>query len=116
MAKLISIIRAAFGQGQLGELSVDEVASRLGQGGFQVLDVNPRARWSAGHVPGAAQLDPAEFTADRCATLVFYCKDPTCGASRFAARRAQQIGCAHVFVMPAGIRGWLEAGKPVGPG
>ncbi|MER3545792.1 MAG: rhodanese-like domain-containing protein [Chloroflexota bacterium] len=116
--KLLSIIRAAFGQGELRELSVDEVAGSLGKNGFHVFDVNPRARWSMGHVPGAINLDPADFTAadlpaDRNVTLVFYCSDPGCGASRFAARRAQQMGYANVFVMPAGIRGWLEAGKPV---
>lgn len=121
MSRLVSIIRAALGQGQLREMSVAEVESRLGQSGFYVFDVNPSTRWSAGHVPGALNLDPAGFTAadlpaDRNATLVFYCSDPSCGASRFAARRAQHMGYTGVFVMPAGIRGWLEAGKPVEQG
>lgn len=118
MSGFISIIRAAFGQGQLQEMSVHEVASRLGQSGFYVFDVNPRGRWAAGHVPGARNLDPAGFTeadlpVDRGATLVFYCSDPRCGACRFAARRAQQMGYAGVYIMPAGIRGWRQAGKPV---
>ncbi|MBX6386996.1 MAG: rhodanese-like domain-containing protein [Microbispora sp.] len=121
MSKLVSIIRAAFAKGQLRELSVDEVADGLVKSGFHVFDVNPHARWAMGHVPGAVNLDPADFTAadlpaERDATLVFYCSDPSCGASRFAARRAQQMGYAHVFVMPAGIRGWLKAGKPVEQG
>uniref|UniRef100_A0A831TAP4 Rhodanese domain-containing protein n=1 Tax=Thermorudis peleae TaxID=1382356 RepID=A0A831TAP4_9BACT len=37
----------------------------------------------------------------------------TVSVSRFAARRAQQMGYASVFVMRAGIRGWQEASKPV---
>ncbi|MCM8750067.1 rhodanese-like domain-containing protein [Thermomicrobiaceae bacterium CFH 74404] len=118
MSELSSIIRAAFGRGQVPEISVDEVAGRLGQGDLYVFDVNPRERWARGHVPGALNLDPADFTIadlpeDRTATLVFYCSDPRCGASRFAARRAQQMGYASVFVMRAGIRGWQEASKPV---
>ncbi len=118
MSELGSIIRAVFGRGQVPEISVEDVADRLGQGDLYVFDVNPRERWARGHVPRAVNLDPADFTIadlpeDRTATLVFYCSDPRCGASRFAARRAQQMGYTSVFVMPAGIRGWREAGKPV---
>ncbi len=50
--------------------------------------------------------------ADKTTTLVFYCSDPQCGASRFAAARAKEMGYANVFVMPAGIRGWRVARKP----
>ena len=65
----------------LREMSVEQVASRLGRGNFFVFDNNSRGRWAAGHVPGAKHLDPAEFTAvelpaDRNATLVFYCAGP----------------------------------------
>jgi rhodanese-related sulfurtransferase len=47
---------------------------------------------------------------------VFYCSDPACGASRHAAKKALKLGFAHVFMMPAGIRGWLAAGLPVEAG
>lgn len=30
-----------------------------------------------------------------------------------AARRAAELGWKNVFVMPAGIDGWVEAKKPV---
>jgi len=43
--------------------------------------------------------------------LVFYCSDPSGAASRHAARRALQMGYRHVFTMPAGLRGWIAAGK-----
>jgi rhodanese-related sulfurtransferase len=66
---------------ELPELSVDEVAARLGQPGFFVFDNNGRGRWSRGHVPGAKNLnaydyDRSELPADLGATLVFYCSGP----------------------------------------
>ena len=62
----------------LPDLSVDEVASRLGQPGFFVFDANSQGRWKRSHVPGAVWMDPYELAADKLppdkqATLVFYC-------------------------------------------
>jgi rhodanese-related sulfurtransferase len=37
-------------------------------------------------------------------------------ASHAAAREAAKLGYTSVFVMPDGISGWLEAGKPVESG
>ncbi len=96
------------------ELSVEEAAELIAQGAAVVIDVNPRRRWASGHLPGAINLDPAEFTeadipggAD--ATLIFYCSDV--GApSRYAAQRAAKLGFKHVFTMPAGLKGWMAAG------
>ena len=97
------------------ELSVKEAAELIAQGAAIVIDVNPRPRWASGHLPGAINLDPADFNeadipANRDATLIFYCSDPTCGASRYAAQKAARMGFVHVFTMPAGIRGWLAEG------
>jgi Rhodanese-like domain len=63
------------------DLSVDEVARRLGTPGFYVFDNNSRGRWKRSHVPGAVPLDPydlseAELPPDKQATLVFYCSGP----------------------------------------
>jgi rhodanese-related sulfurtransferase len=60
------------------ELTVEEVAARLGQPGFHVYDNNGSARWKRGHVPGAKNLNAYDFDArelpeDSHATLVFYC-------------------------------------------
>lgn len=60
------------------ELTVQEVAARLGQPDFFVFDNNGEGRWRRSHVPGAKNLnpyhyDPAELPADKNATLVFYC-------------------------------------------
>jgi rhodanese-related sulfurtransferase len=97
------------------ELSVDEAAELIAQGTAIVIDVNPRRRWSSGHLPGALNLDPAEFTKTDIpggmdATLIFYCSDGGGAASRYAAQRAAKLGFTHVFLMPAGLKGWMAAG------
>lgn len=97
------------------ELSVEEAAELIAQGEAVVIDVNPRRRWASGHLPGAINLDPAEFTTAQIpggmdATLIFYCSDGGGAASRFAAQRAAKLGFTHVFIMPAGLRGWMAAG------
>ena len=63
------------------ELTVDEVAARLGTPGFHVFDNNGAGRWKRSHVPGAKNLNPHAIEAsdlpdDRSATLVFYCSGP----------------------------------------
>jgi rhodanese-related sulfurtransferase len=103
------------------DLSVDEVAGLIAQNETVVIDVNPRRRWASGHLPGAINLDPGEFgeadlPQDKNATLVFYCSDPNCGASRYAAQKAIRFGFMNVFIMPDGIRGWLAARRPAETG
>jgi len=63
------------------ELSLADVAARLGQPGFHVYDNNGRGRWRRSHVPGAKHLNPYNYEAgelppDKAATLVFYCIGP----------------------------------------
>jgi len=63
------------------ELSVAEVAARLGRPDFHVFDNNGAARWARSHVPGAKNLNAygfgaSELPADKAATLVFYCAGP----------------------------------------
>lgn len=63
------------------ELTVQEVAARLGQPNFHVYDNNGPARWQRSHVPGAKNLnaysfDRSELPDDADATLVFYCSGP----------------------------------------
>jgi rhodanese-related sulfurtransferase len=97
------------------ELTVDEAAELIAQSRAIVIDVNPRRRWSSGHIPGALNLDPAEFTeahipGGKEATLIFYCIEGAGNLSRFAARRALKLGFVHVFLLPAGLKGWMAAG------
>jgi rhodanese-related sulfurtransferase len=63
------------------ELTVADVAARLGQPDFHVFDNNGAGRWRRSHVPGAKNLnaynyDASELPSDKNATLVFYCSGP----------------------------------------
>jgi rhodanese-related sulfurtransferase len=63
------------------ELSVADVAVRIGQPSFHVYDNNGVARWKRSHVPTAKNLNPYDYAAselpdDKAATLVFYCSGP----------------------------------------
>jgi hypothetical protein len=63
------------------ELSIAEVAARLGTTGFFVFDNNGSGRYRRSHVPGAKNLNAYKYEAsalpdDKAATLVFYCSGP----------------------------------------
>jgi rhodanese-related sulfurtransferase len=82
-----------------------------------VLDVNSPQSWIKARVPGALNLDPADYKAsdlpaDKEAILVFYCSNPLCRKAPNAARRAEKMGYSDVKVMSAGISGWLAAKLP----
>jgi rhodanese-related sulfurtransferase len=86
-----------------------------------VVDANSRQSWTKAHVPGALNLDPANYIdsdlpSDKQSALVFYCSNPMCRKAPNAARRAKTFGYANVKVMSAGITGWLAAKLPTESG
>jgi len=86
-----------------------------------VIDVNSRESWTRAHVPGALNLDPAEYKdselpPDKESRLVFYCSNPMCRKAPNAARRAKEMGYSNVMVMSAGINGWLATKLPTEAG
>ncbi|MGA8743173.1 MAG: rhodanese-like domain-containing protein [Terracidiphilus sp.] len=86
-----------------------------------VLDVNSRRSWLTARVPGARPLDPMDYDegdlpADRASTLVFYCSNFMCRKAPNAARRAKDMGYRNVYVMSAGISGWVGACLPTESG
>ena len=86
-----------------------------------IIDVNSRSSWMKARVPGARNLDRADYKdsdlpADKNAVLVFYCSNPMCRKAPNAARRAKSIGYSNVHVMSAGISGWLSAQLPTESG
>ena len=90
-------------------------------GHVSVIDVNSRQSWIKARVPGARNLDPADYKdsdlpRDKNELLVFYCSNPMCRKAPNAARRAKKIGYSKVHVMSAGISGWLAAKLPTESG
>lgn len=82
-----------------------------------VIDFNSRQSWTKARVPGALNLDPADYKdsdlpPDKESSLVFYCSNPMCRKAPNAARRAKGMGYVNVKVMSAGITGWLAKKLP----
>ena len=101
-------------------VTVEQVDQALARGEVQPVDANePPTRERMGVIPGAVLLSDeetykiAELPPDKARPLVFYCANSACGASHEAAERAAAAGYTHVEVMPAGIAGWVTAGKKV---
>jgi rhodanese-related sulfurtransferase len=105
----------------LQQWTTDQVAEQIGRpGGAKLFDANPREFYDEHHLPTATWVPYDGVTAevlpaDRSTQLVFYCANPQCSASRMAARAAMALGYGSVAVMPDGIFGWLEQGRPTEP-
>lgn len=101
----------------LKTVSPDELHEMVRKRQVTVIDVNSRQSWLKARVPGALNLDPAEYLAsdlppDKDSSLVFYCSNPLCRKAPNAARRAKKMGYGNVRVMSAGISGWLATKLP----
>lgn len=104
----------------LATLTVAELSDLLAKGaGVVPCDANGAdVRAKYGVIPGAILLsdhrdyNPAsELPAGK--KLVFYCASEMCSAAPTAARKAVAEGFSDVYVLPAGIKGWVKAEKPV---
>lgn len=104
----------------LPTVTVADLDGMLASGRGTAVDANGETtRKKRGVIPGAVQLSDyetysaAELPADKAKALVFYCANEQCGASHTAAEKAAKAGYKDVRVLPAGIAGWVAAGKPV---
>lgn len=105
---------------KLPTVTVDQLDTLLASKQCQAVDANGDAtRKKMGVIPGAVLLsdsdtfNAAELPTDKARSLVFYCANTHCGASHEAAEHAKLAGYTDVKVLPAGIAGWVEAGKSV---
>lgn len=104
-------------QAAIETVTVDQLDTSLAKNDCQAVDANGvQTRKKLGVIPGAVllsdgDLKTAELPADKAKTLVFYCANTECGASHHAAEQAITAGYTHVKVLPAGIAGWVKAGK-----
>ena len=101
----------------LDAISPDGLNKMIQKQQVTVVDVNSRQSWIKARVPGALNLDPADYNEsdlppDKESTLVFYCSNPMCRKAPNAARRAKKMGYSNVKVMSAGISGWLATKLP----
>ena len=106
----------------LDTLTVSQLARKLSDSPSTVVcDANGEGvRGSYGIIPGAVLLSSAssydvvqELPASKDNPLVFYCSSKMCSAAPSAARRASDAGYTQVYILPEGIKGWVQAGQPV---
>jgi len=102
-------------------VSVDELDALMAKKSCTVVDANgEKTREELGVIPGAVRLPTgteyelaSTLPEDKNANLVFYCSSTKCSAAPKAAARAKEAGYANVSTLKVGIKGWVEAGKPV---
>lgn len=102
-------------------ISTDELAKGIQEKKLFVIDNNAPDLYPQKHIPTAVYMNILEPNAkllppNKETPLVFYCRNPRCGASHEGARFAKKMGYTHVRVYPSGIDGWEEAGKAVEKG
>ena len=103
---------------EIPEVTIAEVESIIEAKGSVLLDVNGSKYFAKGHLPGAIDFRaneenlPAVLGEDKEKLIVVYCGSPSCEAYLAAAAAVQQLGYTNVKHLPAGISGWISAGKP----
>jgi len=107
---------------EIPSVTVDQLDAMLANNECSPVDANgDGTRRKMGVIPGAVLLTdsdtflPSELPADKSRALVFYCANTHCGASHEAAGKAIVAGYTNVKVLPAGISGWVKAGKKTQP-
>ena len=124
-SKAAAAASAKGSDGKVGEVTIGQLVDMRNHGGkIAILDANgDKTRAKFGMIPGALALSchksydvSKELPQDKSTTLVFYCASKKCGASKVAADRAKSAGYTRVVVLPAGIKGWSEAGQKTTPG
>ncbi len=100
------------------KIEADELLELVRQGSVIVLDANTPTRYRRGHIPGAINVDPAGYRREQLKAkpgtpLVFYCTGTLCGAARYAAKRAMDMGETDVRLFTGGIVEWERLDFPV---
>lgn len=118
VALALVLSAVAGGTNSVRRVSVEEF-EKLAQAGTNiVLDVRTQKEFAAGRIAGAKNLDvnSPEFEKelnklDKAKVYLVHCASGR--RSRAACERMQQAGFRTVIEMPAGMRGWEKASKPV---
>jgi rhodanese-related sulfurtransferase len=109
---------------RIQNLSVDQVAGELAQGGVVLVDIREPGEWAAGRIPGAIHVPRGllEFNADPTSPahrreldpgqrVILHCASG--GRSALAADTLQKMGYTNVAHLDGGFKAWVAAGRPV---
>ena len=100
-------------------ISVEEFEGLMkNKGAVRVLDVRTPEEVTAGHLPGAINIDYSneKFKSeiaklDKNRTYLLYCKAGV--RSEKAAMIMKEAGFTHIYALEGGIDSWQKAGKPI---
>jgi len=100
------------------DLSVDEFARMAADKQNVILDVRTPGEFSAGHIPGAVNLDynAPDFqakaaTLDKSRTYLVHCA--VGGRSVRACEKLSRLDFPNLYNLPGGFKAWAKAGQPV---
>ena len=100
------------------DLSVDEFARMAADKQNVILDVRTPGEFSAGHIPGAVNLDynAPDFqkkaaALDKSKTYLVHCA--VGGRSVRACEKLNHLDFPNLYNLPGGFKAWAKAGQPV---
>ena len=101
-------------------LNLDEFAKVVDNKSAVILDARS-GKWDDGkRIPGAKSLsssaseaDISKMLPDKKQAIVTYCANTKCPASKMLATKLIGMGYTNVSEYAPGIKGWVEAGKPI---
>ena len=119
LAACVLALNAAAGETNVvRRVSVDEFEKLWQAKTNVVLDVRTAKEFTAGHIPGATNLDvnSADFDEklaklDKTKAYLVHCAAG--GRSARACEKMKRVGFQSLTDLPDGFRGWEKAGKPV---
>lgn len=106
-------------------MALDRAVSEFKRGSAIFIDVRTRARYMAGHIPGAIHLERRKFDEvigdvsdwlPMDTVLITYGRAGEFTPARSVANWLGDLGCKERYVMSAGLEGWVERGHPVATG
>lgn len=96
----------------VASLTVVQAAALLSTGAV-FLDARPQPAYLAAHIPGAVPAWHLSWRSrPKTTVFVVYCASANCDQYRPLVRALLAEGFTRVMVMPAGLKGWVEAGYP----
>ncbi len=119
LAACVLALNAAAGETNgVRRVSLDEFEKLWQAKTNVVLDVRTAKEFTAGHIPGATNLDvnAADFEeklAKLDKTKVYLVHCAAGGRSARACEKMKHVGFQSLTDLPDGFRGWEKAGKPV---
>ncbi|MBC7185929.1 MAG: hypothetical protein H5U38_02735 [Calditrichaeota bacterium] len=105
-------------------VTLTQMDSLRAQPGVVLVDARPVESFTKRHIPGAISL-PVDEVWQRSAQLaklaeaplvLVYCDDPRCDAAERLADELLAHGVRAIAVYHDGLRGWMDAGRPVARG